>query len=86
MISNKLIEALEKTYAEVPPMMLKQELIIFITSDWNRNLKNCLGFLYRGIEVKIIPETYSDYEKIIIMKKSDYEETINFFKKVKYEN
>ena len=69
MISDKLIEALDKTYAEVPPMMLKQELIIFITSDWAINLINCMGFLYRGIEVKIIPETYSDYEKIIINKK-----------------
>lgn len=86
MISDKLIEALDKTYLEVPPMMLNQELIIFITSDWCRHLKNCMGFLYRGMEVKIIPETYSDYQKIIIMKKSDYEAQIKFIKKFNYEN
>jgi hypothetical protein len=86
MISDKLKEALQKTYAEVPAIMLREELIIFITSDWDRNLTNCMGFLYRGIEVKIIPETYTDYEKIIIMKKSDYEKHIKFIKKFKYEN
>jgi hypothetical protein len=86
MISDKLIEALDKTYSEVPPIMLQEELIIFITSDWARNLINCMGFLYRGIEVKIIPETYTDYEKIIIMKKSDYEKHIKFIKKFNYEN
>ena len=86
MISDKLIEALDKTYSEVPPIMLHEELIIFITSDWAINLRNCMGFLYRGIEVKIIPETYKDYEKIIIMKKSDYEKHIKFKKKYKHEN
>lgn len=85
-VSDKLLEALEKTYAEVPVKMFESELIIFISSDWDRNLINCMGFLYKGIEVKIIPEGYPDKQKIIIMKKSDYENPINYFKKVKHEN
>jgi hypothetical protein len=75
-VSDKLLEALEKTYTAVPAEMLKHELIIFISSDWDRNLTNCMGFLYRGIEVKIIPEFYPDKEKIIIMSKKDYESTL----------
>lgn len=76
-ISDKLLEALEKTYAEVPVKMFESELIIFVSSDWDKNLINCMGFLYRGIEVKIIPKAYPDEQKIIIMKKSDYENLKN---------
>ena len=76
MMNDTLLEALEKTYAAVPAEMFKHELIIFISSDWDRNLTNCMGFLYRGIEVNIIPEFYPDKEKIIIMSKKDYESTL----------
>lgn len=85
-MKDNLLEALEKTYAQVPAGMFKFELIIFISSDWSENLINCNDLFYRGIEVKIIPEGYPDKQKIIIMKKSDYENPINYFKKVKHEN
>lgn len=78
-ISDKLLKALEKTYAEVPVKMFESELIIFVSSDWDEKLANCMGFLYRGIEVKIIPKAYPYEQKIIIMKKSDYENLKNVY-------
>ena len=70
MMNDTLLEALEKTYAEVPFEMFEHELIILISNDWQFNLDNKLN-KYRGIEVSEFNITM-DNQSIVIMKKSDY--------------
>jgi hypothetical protein len=67
MMNDTLLEALEKTYAEIPAEMFYYELIIFISRDWNEKID-----FYRGIEVRLIPEFFPDKNKILIMRKEDY--------------
>jgi hypothetical protein len=67
MMNDTLLEALEKTYAEIPAEMFYDELIIFISRDWNEKID-----FYRGIEVRLIPEFFPDKNKILIMRKEDY--------------
>jgi hypothetical protein len=67
MMNDTLLEALEKTYAEIPDEMINDELIIFISRDWNEKID-----FYRGIEVRLIPEFFPDKNKILIMRKEDY--------------
>jgi len=66
-MNDTLLEAIEKTYAEIPDEMINDELIIFISRDWNEKID-----FYRGIEVRLISEFFPDKNKILIMRKKDY--------------
>ena len=55
MMNDTLLEALEKTYAKIPDEIINDELIIFISRDWNEKID-----FYRGIEVRLIPEFFPD--------------------------
>lgn len=75
MIDNKLLEALEKTYAKIPIEMYYDELIVLISNDWQLYSDNKLD-KYRGIEVKEFNLTM-DTQSIVIMRKKDFNMWLN---------
>ena len=74
-ISDKLLEALEKTYSKIPIEIFYDELIILISNDWQFNSNNKLH-KYRGIEVKEFNLTL-DTQSIIVLKKKDFNMWLN---------
>jgi hypothetical protein len=87
MKSDNLIDALYKTYAEIPAIMLQEDLIILISNDWiaDTELKD---IKYRGIEVQQI-NLINETEQIYIMTKSNYnfifDHMINSMKDFKFD-
>lgn len=74
-VSDKLLEALEKTYNEIPAKMFYDELIILISNDWQLYSENKLD-KYCGIEVKEFNLTL-DTQSIIVLKKKDFNMWLN---------